>query len=583
MALNYLTNYTSSSSSRMRISGLSSGIDTEAVVEQLMQAESYKANSVFRQSIKASWKLDAYTDLTTSLRSFRDTYFSALKPDSNMLSSASYKSYDVVNDNKTYVGITAGGSAAGGTYTMKIQQLAKAAGSSSASRVSADNTGLSGTYISLKTLAGRDSETATPLSNPLKLTKLGTKEQVITDSNGNVATDENGNPLTRTVDNYKLLFSVNGVDFEFDEDATLQTVMDTVNGNTTANVKMSYSQLTDSFSIVSKTTGEGQTVTLGAFSATTDSEGNTVTATNLSDQNFFSASAADSALGLATGSYENGQNALLTINDVAVERTTNSFSIDGIAYTLNRATETDKTLTFNLNANVDAPLEKITKFVEAYNELIVKFQNLLKETDYSTSKNGGYEPLTADERSSMTDDQIEQWETYAKSGLLRSDTNLSSLVTAMRNAISTPVSPSGKSLANFGIKTGSYENGGKLEIDTTKLREALTSNPEQVMSVFTAVADDTANANTAYNNTGVINRVLDKMNDFILNMEDTVIKNQKNLIDDYQDRYYELMDELDDKEEAYWRKYSAMETAMASLQSQSDSLISQITSMNSSK
>ncbi len=46
-----------------------------------------------------------------------------------------------------------------------------------------------------------------------------------------------------------------------------------------------------------------------------------------------------------------------------------------------------------------------------------------------------YKPLTADEKASLSEEEIELWEDKAKSGLLQSDSTLQSIANAMRTAI----------------------------------------------------------------------------------------------------------------------------------------------------
>ncbi|MDC7286087.1 flagellar filament capping protein FliD, partial [Bifidobacterium thermophilum] len=78
----------------------------------------------------------------------------------------------------------------------------------------------------------------------------------------------------------------------------------------------------------------------------------------------------------------------------------------------------------------------------------------------------------------------------AKSGLLRSDQQLNGLLSKMRMDFYTPLSTSSSEynqLAAIGITTTkNYLEGGKLEINEDKLKEALEKDPEGVFNLFAA-------------------------------------------------------------------------------------------------
>jgi flagellar hook-associated protein 2 len=79
---------------RLRLSGLSSGIDTESIVESLMQIEQLKINREMRSSTLLKWKEEALTGIANDSKTFKQTYMSVLSS-SNMLSAGVYNVYDV--------------------------------------------------------------------------------------------------------------------------------------------------------------------------------------------------------------------------------------------------------------------------------------------------------------------------------------------------------------------------------------------------------------------------------------------------------------------------------------------------------
>jgi flagellar hook-associated protein 2 len=63
---------------------------------------------------------------------------------------------------------------------------------------------------------------------------------------------------------------------------------------------------------------------------------------------------------------------------------------------------------------------------------------------YNADTAKGYEPLTDDEKSAMSDSEVEKWEEKIKSSLLRRDDSLESVMNLMTNAMSQPVTIDGK-------------------------------------------------------------------------------------------------------------------------------------------
>ena len=78
-------------SSRLRLTGMASGLDTDSIVNDLMRIEQLKVDKVYRQKVLAEWRREAVTNVRNKLRTFRDTYSSALSS-LNMNTSSVYRS-----------------------------------------------------------------------------------------------------------------------------------------------------------------------------------------------------------------------------------------------------------------------------------------------------------------------------------------------------------------------------------------------------------------------------------------------------------------------------------------------------------
>ena len=409
----------------------------------MLSIEQAKIDKQEQLQTKLEWKADAYREVNLMIKNFREKYMSVLNSSSNMLSASVYNINDVTMlDTTNAVSISASSSAQTGRVTINsITQLAEAASISSTGAFTGETMSTSATLASLE------------LANALQF-----------------------------VDG-EISFSINGEAFTFAEDTTIGDFMNTINANTAAGVKISYSDLTEGFKIKAAITGS-------------ESEINLVNITG----NAFSAT--DSAFGIAEGTV-NGQDAIMSIEGIEVVRSTNSFTIDGISYSLKDESATS--ITFNLDRDVDDTIEKIVSFIGAYNELISSLQSKLEEDVHR-----GYPPLTDEQRSSLSETEIEKWDELSKSGLLRNDAYVSSLLSSMRSAFYTDVGDLNKNLASIGLATGSYFDNGQITIDEAKLRSAIENNIDEVTSLFTKTSTAT-DSTEKYNQSGLISRISNSM------------------------------------------------------------------------
>ena len=277
------------------------------------------------------------------------------------------------------------------------------------------------------------------------------------------------------------------------------------------------------------------------------------------------------------------QDSIIVLDGAELTGTSNTFTAAGITFDLKGTTTPAKkddagneitpaqTITLNVSNDVDAVYDSIKGFFKEYN-------NILKEmnTLYNAGSSRGYEPLTDEEKEAMSDDQIELWENKIKDSLLRRDSTLGNLISAMKSAMQTSVEVDGErySLSSFGIMTSTdWTEGGLLHIygdkddaiyssNADKLKEALTTDPDTVIETLSTVIGKLSET------------MADKMKKTSLSSaltfyNDTQIKNS---IKDYEDDIRKWEDRLKDMEDRYYKQFSAMESAMAKLQSQSSYL-----------
>lgn len=103
----------------IRITGLNSGLDTEAIISALVSSYSYKTNKYKKAQTKLSWKQDAWKTLNTKVYSF----YTSLD---NLRFSKNYNLKSTKVSDSTKATVTASSSAPNGTQKLNILQVAQA-------------------------------------------------------------------------------------------------------------------------------------------------------------------------------------------------------------------------------------------------------------------------------------------------------------------------------------------------------------------------------------------------------------------------------------------------------------------------
>ncbi len=102
----------------IRLSGLSSGLDTESLVSALVSSYTLQKNNLVKAQTKLSWKQESWKTMNKSIYSF---YTGKL---SSMRFSKNYNLKTATVSNSSYAKVTASSSAVNGTQTLKVNKLA---------------------------------------------------------------------------------------------------------------------------------------------------------------------------------------------------------------------------------------------------------------------------------------------------------------------------------------------------------------------------------------------------------------------------------------------------------------------------
>lgn len=271
-----------------------------------------------------------------------------------------------------------------------------------------------------------------------------------------------------------------------------------------------------------------------------------------------------------------GKDAVLKVNDLDLKQSSNTFDLNGVTVNLHEAKK-GTTVKVEVRQDVDAVVDKIKEFVNLYNELVDEFNLSTREETFRDFK-----PLTAQERSGLSDKEIEQWEAKAKSGLLRSDPILGSVLSEMRMALGAAVQglEGNKTLSQIGIKTGSWYEYGKLHIDEEKLRSAVEEDPEGIRDMFTQQSEVAGEKGLARRLTSVLDNSMKRLTDTAgkasISYDQSFLGEQ---IRDYESRLGAMEERLIRYEQSQWDKFTAMERMLGQLNSQSDWLYQQLMTM----
>jgi flagellar hook-associated protein 2 len=338
----------------------------------------------------------------------------------------------------------------------------------------------------------------------------------------------------------------NGVTIIIDASDTLDSVISKLNSNNDLGITVFHDPQTDKVVITKKDTGAAASLVIG----------DATTAAFFQELGFTGAAAGVELTGKTAG-----EDAQFTINGLATTRSTNTFTINGVTYTLKKE---GASATITTSTDTDAMFNTIKGFVDKYNEIIGAINAKISEERYRD-----YPPLTDEQKEAMTEKQIELWEEKARSGLLRRDSILSGGLSQMRLDVYSKVSGATinsnyDTLSEIGITTSSnYLENGKLIIDETKLREAIEKDPNAIFELFNANGTD-------FDTKGIARRLRDTIKDTIGKIEQkagkTLLTNQQFAIGRSLDQIEDQIDRFEDRlkqiEDRYWQQFTAMEKAI---------------------
>lgn len=536
----------------IRITGLNSGLDTEAIISELVSAYRTKEEKYQKAQTKLSWKQDAWKDLNIKVRSLYDNI-------SNLRFTSAWTMKKTTVSDSTKATVTAAGSCVNGTQTLKIKQLAK------------------GTYITGGEISNTSAGTAP--TSATKLSELG-----YTGSGGDIQVKDSSGNVVKTV-------SVTG-------NTTIKDLVSALNG--AGDTKASFDATNKRIFMTSNKTGEQN-----AFSL--DGDADILKTVGLSKE--------------GGASIVDAQDSEIELNGAKFTSANNTYTVNGL--TIDCLAETGNSeISITTSVDTQSMYDQVKNFLSQYNSLMKEMYSL-----YNADSAKGYEPLTDSEKDQMTDTEVEKWEEKIKAALLRRDDTLDGIMSTMKNAMSTSYyiyngnavtydsdkqyyKCNGNAIKNSDgsyvtsasqLKLWASANGAKkYSLSSfgikTEVYATMTANSSQDAYHIDGDADDSVSKNNSDVLLNMLSSDPDTVSSFMKQLTsglysaiDTKMKSVKGLsssytiyndiemareYSDYTDTISKWEDKLTDLEDSYYKKFAAMESALASLQSQSSSLSS---------
>ena len=522
--------------------GLSgSGMDIDAIVKKLMTGQQAKEDTLIQKKTVLEWQKTAYNTTYDDVNAFRSMTF-------NYKLQGTLSPHKVSSNNTAVATATANAEAADVNHSLVVAQLASGVNLTSTASITTPST------AAKDTIATQIYNGLAPAGSFKVDIANGTAKATITVNTG----------------------------------ASINDLVSQIN-SAGINVKASYDSTLDRFFISTTNTGSaaGIKITDSADNASGDTSGT----------DFFA-----NKLHIPIDS--TGQNAEFKLDGVALSQASNTFTISGVTYNLTGESANIGTgdiasklaagqaTSVGVTFDVDKAVASVQSFVDSYNKILAGINGKVNETRYTD-----FPPLTDAQKTSMKDSDITAWNIKAQSGMLHSDPMLTSLTYTMRNAISNPiVGVTGKynSASSIGITTGDYSEGGKLYLDTDKLRTALNENPNVLTQLFGASGETREGNTTTFDTSkqGIAGRLYDGLKntmDQLVQKAGTTMNAQYDTNSDYAKRISSYAkqinnaaDRFDTIQAAYYKQYNAMEVALNQLSSQSSWLSSMVSSSSSS-
>lgn len=493
----------------MRISGMYSGMDTETIIADLVAVRQKKVDTIKKAQTKHEWKQEAWKTLNSKV----------------------YKLFSGTLENLTY-------------QSSYAKKTTKVSNPNAASVITSDNAMKSVQSLKIKRLASSGYMTGAELqAGTTKDTTL--RELLGKNADGTDIWGANGDATI------KLTIGSTTEELTLSADSKISDVTKMLQDK---GLNVNFDTATNRIFIGAAGAGEKNDFDLSV------AEGDTFSGSVLT------------ALGLSANAVkEDGTDAEIELNGATFKSSSNTFEINGLTITCNAVTGNDA-ITLTTEDDTSGIYDMIKDFIKEYTSLINEMDKL-----YNTKAKKGLEPLTDEEKDAISETEAEKIENSIKDALLQGDSTLSAVSSAMKEVMRSGFEVDGKImyLHDFGIdtlkymeaavneKNAYYINGDEdnenssIKNKSNDLMAAISKDPAQVRDFFTKLAQS---LKTKLND-------MMKSTDYSSSYSVYEDKKMKEEYDDYTKKIKEEEKRLADYENKWYKKFGAMETAMAKMQS----------------
>ncbi len=387
--------------------GTGSGLDLESIISSFMQVERQPLQAIATQKTAFQSKISAYGTVKSALTTFQSSV--------SALSSASkFNAQKATSSDTSILTAKTDGSSTVGNFDITVSQLAKS------QKIASSGFASSSTTVGTGTLT----------------ISFGTY-------------DSGGNTFTANADKDDLTVTIDSSNNTLEG---IRNAINDLNGDVTATIINNGT--TSQLVVTSKDSGEINTLKISVD----DDDGNDTNTSGLSQLAYDPTAATNSGKNMSE--IQEAKNALLTIDGIDIEKSSNTIddAVDGLTLTLLKTTDTDESVSLDIESDVDAIKESIQKFVDAYNKLNSTFEDLTKynETDKT------------------------------KSGKLIGDSTLRTISYQIKSVLTNSIGSGDlTTLSDVGV---SFDDSGNLALDADKLSDAIESDFSDIATLFAANA-----------------------------------------------------------------------------------------------
>lgn len=505
----------------IRMTGLSSNMDTESMITALTSTYQTKVDDLKGEQKKLSWTQDTWKTLNTQINSF---YNGSL---SSMRFSTAYAKKSTTASNTTAVTVVTGDSAMNASQKLNITSLATSA------------------YL-----------TGSKLSSKSSITSSSTMSDIGLESDGKlkfkIGKDNTDGTNTDTIE----------IDVATTD--TIASVISKINNAKSADTSTSISANFDATNgriyLGSKASGEA-----AGFDFSSDTDSGVLKALGLDTTN--------------GAQFIAGEDATISLNGVDYTSSSNTFEINGLTLTVN---EKANDITLNTKSDTSTVYDTIKNFITEYNTIVNKMSTLYNADSiakYDMLTDDAKEDMSEDDIKAW-EDKIKSGLLRRDTTL---GTAKDSLAEIMQESVEYTDASGNKStlyLSDFGIGTLGYFKSTKNERDalhidgnkddtntsgkTDLLSQAIAADPDKVSAFFTKLS------NNLYTKLTDLMKHTDYSSAYTI-YEDKLMASQYSA---YTDDIEDAEDKLTAKQDYYYNKFSSMESSLSSLNSTTSSLSS---------